>query len=215
MKQGVLVVAISVCALFGTRQSVWAQGSVPTAEKAQSSASGKSPTPESKTATVNSGDTSQNTGDQLRTLGFGTALGVRWNVFDPQIVTAASVDANGFVRVDTRADTAAGFVFELHALPVKWDSGRFGFGPFIAAELGSTQIVSGAGLGLMFGVQVGGSTKGLGFGLGYMALPAVKVLGDEFKEGQLAPKGPDGKSLPIRLQTRDKGSLMFIASFVF
>jgi hypothetical protein len=46
--------------------------------------------------------------------GFGAALGFSANVSGPNIVTNATVDANGIVRVNTRSNTTAGLWLESH-----------------------------------------------------------------------------------------------------
>lgn len=58
--------------------------------------------------------------------------------------------------------------------------------------------------------------QGFGLGVGYESIPAAQTLGDEFVDGKPAPLGPDGKTpLPLRYETRDKGSLLVIFSVVF
>ena len=58
---------------------------------------------------------SQTASDNLKNnFGFGVALGLSTNVSGPDIVTNASVDANGIVRVNTRSNTTAGFMLESH-----------------------------------------------------------------------------------------------------
>jgi hypothetical protein len=163
----------------------------------------------------------------LKNLGFGVGLGVRWNIIGPRIVSDATVDANGIVRVNTRSDTTAGLVLEMHYFPYKpgnatahhWCA-QCGIGPFVGVEAGeNNQVISAVGGGLMVGWKLKpddeNSRTGFGLGLGYAAIPAAKTLGDEFVDRQAAPKGPDGKPLPIRFETRDKGSLLFMLSFTF
>jgi hypothetical protein len=162
--------------------------------------------------------------------GFGVALGLSWNAYGPDIVNNATIDANGIVRVNTRANTAAGFMLESHyyvlprpkkADPITGitppDTRAYGFGPFVAAQPGSSQIISAVGAGLMFGWRrpKGVTPSGFGLGFGYEAIPAAQVLGSEFVNGQKAPVGPDGMPLPIRYETQDKGSVLFILSVSF
>lgn len=162
----------------------------------------------------------------LDKLGFGVALGFRWNVLKPDLVNDATVDANGIVRVNTRSNTAAGMWLETHYFFTRSKNGvqsNFGHGPFVGVQAGSDQIIQAVGLGYMVGWKVGdpppaGSDKrrmGFGLGFGYAAVPSAKTLGDEFVANQPAPKGPDGKPLPVRFETRDKGSVMVILSVTF
>jgi hypothetical protein len=136
--------------------------------------------------------------------------------------------ATGVVRVNTRANTTAGFMLETHyyILPraspsvlsgTDTDNRSWGVGPFVAAQPGSPQIISAVGAGLMVGFRrpKGSTPSGFGLGAGYEAIPAAQVLGSEFVDGQPAPKGPNGQPLPIRYETQDKGSLLFVLSVTF
>jgi hypothetical protein len=156
-----------------------------------------------------------NTEPSLDKLGFGLGLGFRWNVLSPDLVDEAEIDANGVVRVTKRANTHTGFVVETHYLVKRNCAATFGVGPFVAAEAGSDAIITSVSLGVLFAWKVDDHGRGFGLGVGYSAQPAAKVLGPEFVEGQPAPKGPDDKPLPIRLQQRDKGAIQLILSVVF
>ena len=152
--------------------------------------------------------------DEIKGLGFGVGLGFRWNVLRPDLVSDATVDANGIVRVNTRNNTQAGLLLEMHDFPWTFKGGEIGHGPFAAVQSGSDQVITAAGAGWMFGFKIK-DNKAFGLGIGYAGLPSAKVLGAEFVDGQPAPKGPDGKPLTVRLQQRDKGSVLFVLSFVF
>ena len=161
--------------------------------------------------------------------GFGVALGLSVNVTGPSIVNNATVDANGFVRVNTRANTAAGFMLESHYFiwpkppsdamlkATNEDPRWWGTGPFVAAQPGSSQIISAVGAGWMIGFRrpKGSTPSGFGLGVGYEAIPAAQTLGSEFIAGQKAPLGPNGQPLPIRYETQDKGSVLVILSVAF
>jgi len=155
----------------------------------------------------------------LQNLGFGVALSLQWNILNPPIINDASVDANGIVRVNTRANTTPGFMLEMHYLPWKSKSGLTGFGPFAAVQPGgNNQIISAVGAGGMIDWKLGSDPsgrKGFGLGLGYASIPSAKTLGDEFVPNKPAPIGPGGQPLPVRFETRDKGSLLLVLSFTF
>jgi hypothetical protein len=154
--------------------------------------------------------------DDLKTLGFGVAVGFLWNVTGVDIVSDASVDANGIVRVDKRSNTSAGAMLEMHYFPKRWKSNTAGAGPFVGVRLASDQIIDAVGLGFMIGWKIGDTgSKGFGLGIGYAAIPTAKTLGHEFVEDHAAPLDPSGKPLPIRYEERDKGSVMMLLSFVF
>jgi len=155
----------------------------------------------------------------LQNLGFGVALSLQWNILNPPIINDATIDANGIVRVNARANTSPGFMLEMHYLPVKWKQGLTGFGPFVAVQPGgNNQIISSVGAGDMIDWKVGSDPsgrKGFGLGFGYASIPVAKTLGDEFVPNQSAPVGKDGKSLPLRFETRDKGSVLLVLAFTF
>ncbi len=151
--------------------------------------------------------------DTLKTLGFGIGLALRWNPAR-DIVPLASVDPAGVIRADQVVNTSARFSAEIHTFPWKSKDGDFGVGPFVAAEVGDGQFISTVGAGLMVGWRTTG-TRGLGLGVGYAVSPSVLSLGPEFTVDKPAPTGPDGKSFPLRYVTTDRGSILFMASFVF
>jgi hypothetical protein len=161
--------------------------------------------------------TNQTSQGLLGNLGFGLALGLSTNVTGPNIVNNATVDANGIVRVNTRANTSAGFMFETHYYIWTGKKYPIATGPFVAAQPGSSQIISAVGAGWMLGFRrpQGSATPGFGLGLGYEAIPAAQVLGSEFVDGQKAPVDPSGNPIPIRYETQDKGALLAIFSVTF
>jgi len=153
--------------------------------------------------------------DDLKGLGFGVGLGFRANILKPDLVQEATVDTNGIVRVNSRNNTQAGLLLEMHHFP--WTFGKdgsIGHGPFVAVQSGTDQVIAAAGAGWMVGFKIK-DNKAFGLGFGYAGLPSAKVLGSEFVENQTAPKGPDGNPLAIRYQQRDKGSVLVVLSFVF
>jgi hypothetical protein len=147
----------------------------------------------------------------LTSLGFGIALAFRFNVLRPDLVSAASIDAAGIVHVVTRANAHPGFMLESHYLFWKNASGKFGSGPFVAAQPGTDQIIDAIGAGWMIAWKVNDSGKGFGLGFGYASIPAAQVLGAGFADGKQAPPG----ATSVQFQTRDKGSILIVNSFTF
>ena len=161
---------------------------------------------------------------------FGAGIGVTIDTGTRSRIDDATVDVNGVVRVNKKSNNAARFFLEAHALSLlKKDSKGTkvadstagertpsrAFGPFAALQLGGDQVIQSLGAGLMYGWRgANPDAKGsFNFGLGYVLDPAVKVLGDEFKENQPAPKDAAGKPLPIRYATKDKGAILLLVSF--
>jgi hypothetical protein len=158
--------------------------------------------------------------------GFGVAVGVATNVTGPNLVNSAIVDPNGIVRVNNRANTAAGLMLETHyyvyptpkdAVSNGVDNRWWGTGPFVSAQPGSSQIIQAVGAGWMVGFRrpKGSTPSGFGIGIGYEAIPSAQVLGSEFVDGKPAPLGPSGQPLPIRYETQDKGALLVIFTVSF
>jgi len=168
------------------------------------------------------------TADTLKNdFGFGVALGLSTNVTGADIVNNATIDSNGIVRVNTRANTSAAVELETHyyVFPppssgfrngTDTDNRWYGIGPFVSAQPGSSQIIEAVGAGIMLGFRRPKNTQptGFGLGIGYEAIPA-QVLGSEFVNGKPAPVGPTGQPIPIRYETEDKGALLVILSVTF
>ena len=97
------------------------------------------------------------------------------------------------------------------------DNRTWGMGPFVAAQPGSSQIISAVGAGWMFGFRrpKGSKPSGFGLGIGYESIPSAQVLGSEFVNGQPAPLGPTKQPLPIRYENEDKGSVLVVLSVNF
>lgn len=179
--------------------------------------------------TVQSPAAAQSASTSLKNdFGFGVALGLSVNVLGPDIVNNATIDANGIVRVNTRANATAGFMLESHyyvyprpkptvITGTDVDDRTWGMGPFVAAQPGSAQIISAVGAGWMVGFRrpKGTTPSGFGLGFGYESIPAAQVLGSEFVNGQKAPVDANGSPLPIRYETQDKGSVLVVLSVTF
>ncbi len=147
----------------------------------------------------------------FNSLGFGIALAFRLNVTKPDLVNDASIDPNGIVRVDTRSNGHASLMLESHYLFFRYPrtgTPTWGMGPFVAVEPGTDQVINSIGAGWMVNWKVDGNGKGFGLGLGYASIPAARILGEGFIDGQPAPVDKNGNPLPITFQTRDKGSIL-------
>jgi len=148
-------------------------------------------------------------------LQFGIGLSATWDTVDRRRVDDVVVDANGIVRANKHSNVLTRFMLESHYFFMRKPDGRFGFGPFVAIEPGSAEIINAIGAGIMIGLRRGDSpsTGSFNIGLGYGTDPNSRVLGDEFQLDRAAPLGPDGKPLPIRYVQRDQGGWLFLVSF--
>ena len=164
------------------------------------------------------GNQQADTGDKNTIAGmkFGVGLSFTWDTVDRQRVEDATVDANGVVRVTKKNDAIARVMLETHYFFKLRGKETTGWGPFVAAQPGSDEIINALGAGFMFGWRrKQDSDESFNLGFGYSVDPATKVLGDEFVENKPAPPGPDGRPLPVRFQTRDQGGFLMLASFTW
>ncbi len=136
---------------------------------------------------------------------------------------------NGIVRVTQTDNARARLILETHylltptgtinkgadflGLAINTEKEQnWGFGPFVAFQPGTDQIIEAIGGGIMFGVRRPGSDGGsFNFGIGAMVDVNAKILGDGIIENQPLPAG----EAAIRYKTRDQVSLLFITSFTF
>jgi len=167
-------------------------------------------------------------------LKFGAGLSFTYDTGKHDRVDSATIDANGIVRVDKTSNGIARIMLEAHyffnpskilvpakaatattpRIPAEREYRNWGWGPFVAVQPGSDEIINAIGLGLMFGFKYRDtSNQSFNLGFGLSVDPNTKVLGSEFVDGQPAPLGPDGKPLPIRYVTREQAGVLLLASF--
>ena len=153
---------------------------------------------------------------------FGVGFSATIDTGDNKRIESASIDPNGYVRVDKSSNVRARVILESHYLfPYgKLGKGEYmnrGWGPFFAVQPGEDEIIKAIGGGVMFAFRRDEeeSAQSFNFGFGFIVDPEEKILGSEFKAGKLAPTGPGGDALPIRDETRDQGGFLLIASFAW
>jgi hypothetical protein len=137
-------------------------------------------------------------------------------------VDSAAVDNAGIVRVDKKSNVRARVMLESHYF-FSYDRVKdtkvlqtAGWGPFLALQPGTDEIIDAIGLGVMFGWRrFGKETQSFNLGIGFVVDPQTKVLGDEFVENQPVPKDSTGAPLPIRYQETDQGGVLVLASFAW
>lgn len=154
---------------------------------------------------------------RLEKFGLGVAMGAVIDVGGRDRIESASLDPNGIVRIEQDSNTRANLMLEGHYFwspdidfPIgfttdkgeKWFSwtknGNWGFGPFIAIQPGSQNIIEAVGAGVMIGFKrtaILSGTKPLpvgdSFNLGVGAMLDVrqKVLGDGIRVNERLPAG--------------------------
>lgn len=88
---------------------------------------------------------------------------------------------------------------------------RWGFGPFIAVQPGSGEIIDAIGMGIMAGARRDGSRQSFNFGIGIVVDPNTRVLGDGFIENQ----PPPGTETEVRYRETLQTGVLFLTSFSF
>lgn len=157
---------------------------------------------------------------QFAGINFGVGVSATWDTGSEDRVSAASIDANGILRVDRKENVRARVMLESHYFFPGKKTGPTGevtrgYGPFVALQPGDDEVIQAIGLGWMFGFRRGqpDDVRSFNLGIGYVVEPSVQVLGDEFTENMPAPLDPDGDFIPVRFQHRDQGGVLLLASF--
>ena len=170
---------------------------------------------------------------RFRGFGFGIALGAVIDTGGRDRIESAILDPTGKVRVEKDSNTRANFMLESHYFfqppwkfpfhwgPVGWvEKGNWGFGPFVAVQPGSSNLIDSVGVGGMIGFKrhkLFGGTAPLGvgdsFNIGVGALIDIKqrVLGDGIKPNQVLPAGETS----IRYRETSQVGVVVIFSYSF
>lgn len=150
-------------------------------------------------------------------LDFGIGLSLTMDTGDHDRVKNADI-VDGIVRVTKENNATARIMLESHYFftPDKVfgcrTDGNFGWGPYIALQPGTDEIIEAIGLGLMIGFKRGAQKSGSwNFGLGMVVDPNVQILGDGFEEN----RPPPGTETQIRYKETDQWGVMFLSSFTF
>lgn len=153
-------------------------------------------------------------------LGFGVGLSLTVDTGSNDRVKSASL-VNGIVRVQDEDNAIARIMFESHyffdpkgAMPITGvESTRWGYGPFIAVQSGSDDIIDSIGLGFMLGFKRRDAddtdTSSWNIGIGYVVDPNAQILGDGVKANSALPNG----ETEIRFKEKAQGGLLLITSF--
>ncbi len=89
---------------------------------------------------------------------------------------------------------------------------RWGWGPFVAIQPGSGEIIDAVGMGIMVGFRRDEkSTQSFNLGFGIVIDPNTRVLGDGF----LANQPPPGKETEVRYRETLQTGVLILTSFSF
>ena len=157
-------------------------------------------------------------------LHFGVGISLTHDLGGNDRIESASLDGNGIVRVSKDQNNVARVMLESHYFfKPKKDGmsflglrppGTWGYGPFVALQPGSSEIIEAIGLGLMVGFLRGDeedTNSSWNLGIGYVVDPSVKILGDGIEENKALPAG----ETEVRFKETSQGGLFLLASFAF
>ena len=153
-------------------------------------------------------------------LSFGVGISATFDTGSTDRINSATI-VDGIVRVEDEQNRVARIMLESHYffLPdsnlLNFSSvppGSWGWGPFVALQPGTDEIIEAIGLGLMLGFRrEASSPQSWNIGLGYVVDPNVKVLGDGFR----ANREPPGNETIVRFQEKSQQGVVLLFSFSF
>ena len=154
-------------------------------------------------------------------LDFGVGVSATFDLGSNDRISTAEV-VNGIVRVTDKDNVRARIMLESHYFfePngkfLNTSSDDWGYGPFIALQPGTDQIIEAIGAGVMLGFRRKSSTESdsnqsfnIGFGVAFD--PNTKTLGDDIINGQPLPEG----ETDVRFLEQDQVGLLILTSFSF
>jgi hypothetical protein len=141
-------------------------------------------------------------------IGFGYSFGRDEMIDDAEIV-------NGIVRVKSRKKEQPRVVLEFHKYfwcNNNYKSGASGCGPFVAVAASQDKVLSGVGMGFMYGLKAKASDmEGFSVGVGAILDGKVKDLADGFKENEAPPAG----ETQVRFEEKARWSYLLFVTRTF
>ena len=152
---------------------------------------------------------------QFAGLGFGVGLSLTVDFGGHDRVIEATIDKDRIVRILKEKNKIPRVLLESHYFKANnKDNPTMGWGPFIALQPGTDQVIDAIGMGLMIGLKRNddkNDKSSFNLGLGYISDPSVKILGDGIKKNQALPDG----DTEIRYKETSQSGVLFFASFTF
>lgn len=122
-------------------------------------------------------------------MGLNWGLGFGWSFSDSDIIVEAEV-VNGVVHATKNIQQQPRIVLEFHKYFWCKSSLLYGCGPFVAVSATESNLLSGVGIGLMFGARnTKADTEGFSIGVGAIMDGDVTSLANGFTDGQPLPPG--------------------------
>lgn len=144
-------------------------------------------------------------------INFGAGLSLTFDTGHHDRVKEAIIDEAGIVRVTEESNFVPRIVLESHYFFPDAEQ-KCGYGPFVAIQPGTDDIINAIGFGFMVGFRKDSLTnQSWNIGVAFVIDPSVKVLGDGVIENNPLPSG----ETQIRFLTKEQAGIMFVASFAF
>jgi len=185
MKFYIATLALALCGLAGAAQAQMpAQGELEAKAKAEAEAEALA------------ADAAKETENRRKFAGLdlGVGISVTFDFGGLERINSAEIVA-GIVRVTDEDDVRARIMLESHYFftndpgPFGVLAGDWGWGPFVAIQPGTDEIIEAAAVGLMVGFRQKGSDRSFNIGLGIAVDPNVQTLGDGIERDTPLPVG--------------------------
>lgn len=174
----------------------------------------------SKNTDNNNGGGNGNSKTEFAGLRFGVGISLTMDIGKNDRIESASVDNNGNVRVEKINNDVPRIMLESHYFftpntnLLNLNAKQWGWGPFVALQPGTDEIIEAIGMGLMLGLKRNddeNDSSSWNIGLGMVVDPSVKTLGDDIKENEPLPSGED----QIRYKETSQWGILVLTSFSF
>ncbi len=151
---------------------------------------------------------------QFAGLGFGVGISLTLDTGEHDRILEAILDENGVVRISKESNDIPRIMLESHYFFTCSDSTTRGYGPFIALQPGTEEIIEAVGIGFMVGLKRSTDPEdksSWNIGVGAVVDPAVRVFGEGIVKDQPLPSGETN----IRYQETSQFGVLLVASFSF
>lgn len=169
-------------------------------------------------------------GTKLSDLPLGAGIGFTYDLGRRDRIREAVLSETGLVRVSRTENVRARIVFDAHYFfkprgsflglentvdkNNKLTNAEWGFGPFVAVQPGTDEVIDAIGGGLMLGLKrksEADDPSSFNIGIGVMYDLNAQVLGDGIVENQALPEGEK----QIRYENTSQSGLLLMTSFSF
>jgi hypothetical protein len=147
-------------------------------------------------------------------MGISWGIGFGYSFSDDEAIDDAEI-VDGIVRVKSNKKEQPRVLLEFHKYLWCNKGAKFGVrgcGPFVAVAATQDELLSGVGMGFMYGFKANPSdSEGFSIGIGAILDADVKDLADGFKENSAAPSGETA----IRYKSESRWSALIFVTRTF